>query len=41
MSRERILEESREFSRLLHEPAAREALTAFVEKRLPVPEKYR
>jgi hypothetical protein len=36
-----MLEEGREFNRLLHEPAAREALTAFVEKRAPDPEKYR
>jgi enoyl-CoA hydratase/carnithine racemase len=36
-----MLEEGREFSRLLHEPAAREALTAFVEKRTPDPEKYK
>jgi enoyl-CoA hydratase/carnithine racemase len=40
-ARERIAEEGREFARLLHEPAAREALTAFVEKRPPNPEKYR
>ena len=40
-ARERMLEEGREFNRLLHEPAAREALTAFVEKRLPDPEKYK
>ncbi len=40
-ARERILEEGREFNRLLHEPAAREALTAFVEKRPPDPEKYK
>jgi len=40
-ARERIAEEGREFARLLHEPAAREALTAFVEKRAPNPEKYK
>jgi enoyl-CoA hydratase/carnithine racemase len=40
-ARSRMLEEGREFNRLLHEPAAREALTAFVEKRAPDPEKYR
>jgi enoyl-CoA hydratase/carnithine racemase len=40
-ARERMKEEGREFSRLLHEPAAREALTAFVEKRPPDPDKYR
>ena len=38
---ERMLEEGREFNRLLHEPAAREALTAFVEKRPPNPDKYK
>ncbi len=41
VARERMLEEGREFNRLLHEPAAREALTAFVEKRPPDPEKYK
>ena len=41
VARERMLEEGREFNRLLHEPAAREALTAFVEKRPPNPDKYR
>jgi len=40
-ARERIAEEGREFARLLQQPAAREALTAFVEKRAPNPEKYR
>ena len=40
-ARERMAEEGREFGRLLHEPAAREALTAFVEKRPPNPEKYK
>jgi len=40
-ARERMLEEGREFNRMLHEPAAREALTAFVEKRPPDPEKYK
>jgi enoyl-CoA hydratase/carnithine racemase len=40
-ARSRMLEEGREFNRLLHEPAAREALTAFVEKRAPDPEKYK
>ena len=41
VARERMLEEGREFNRLLHQPAAREALTAFVEKRPPDPEKYK
>lgn len=41
LARERMLEEGREFNRLLHQPAAREALTAFVEKRQPDPEKYK
>jgi len=40
-ARTRMLDEGREFNRLLHEPAAREALTAFVEKRPPNPEKYK
>jgi enoyl-CoA hydratase/carnithine racemase len=41
LAAERMQEEGREFARLLHEPAAREALAAFVEKRNPDPEKYR
>ena len=32
---ERMAEEGRSFGRMLHEPAAREALTAFMEKRRP------
>jgi enoyl-CoA hydratase/carnithine racemase len=41
LAAEVMAEEGREFSRLLHEPAAREALAAFVEKRTPDPEKYK
>lgn len=41
MAVETMDEEGRHFSRLLHEPAAREALAAFVEKRKPDPEKYK
>jgi enoyl-CoA hydratase/carnithine racemase len=36
---ERMVEEGKEFHRLLHAPAAREALAAFVEKRKPDPAK--
>lgn len=41
LAAETMHEEGLEFRRLLHEPAAREALAAFVEKRMPDPEKYR
>ena len=40
LAHQAMIDEAHEFGRLLHTPAAREALTAFVEKRVPDPAKY-